>query len=156
MTALSVSTSMISWSAETLSPGWTLIATIVASAIDSPSWGMVIGIFGIKLFGEYLAHFGRDRLRVGPMLAPKIRVIRNRGVLCVEARRRGIEQMESFARDARDHFCCHAAPWERFADAKQSPRARDRREHGIRIERLDRSQIDHFDLDAVGPQFVRN
>src|SRR2546423_15015776 len=47
MTALSVSTSMISWSAETLSPGLTLIETIVASAIDSPSWGIVIGTCGI-------------------------------------------------------------------------------------------------------------
>src|ERR1700720_4452887 len=129
MTALSVSTSMISWSAETLSPGWTLIATIVASAIDSPSCGMVIGIFGIRLFGENLAHFGRDRFRIGPMLAPQIRVIRNRGVLGVEARRRGIEQMEPFARDARDHFRRHAAPRECFADAKQSSCARDRREH---------------------------
>src|ERR1700731_3184333 len=115
MTALSVSTSMISWSAETLSPGLTLIATIVASAIDSPSCGMVIGIFGIKLFGENLAHFGRDRLRVGPMLAPKIGVIRNRRVLRVDARRRGIEQMKTFRRDARDHFRRHAAPRERLA-----------------------------------------
>src|SRR3954465_6971792 len=47
MTALSVSTSMISWSAETVSPGLTLIETIVASAIDSPSCGMVIGTCGI-------------------------------------------------------------------------------------------------------------
>src|SRR5437764_8557876 len=53
MTALSVSTSMISWSAETLSPGWTLIATIVASAMDSPSCGMVIGTFGIIIRPEF-------------------------------------------------------------------------------------------------------
>ncbi len=83
------------------------------------------------------------------MLAPKIRMIRNRRVLGVDARRRGIEQMEAFGCDARDDFGGHAAPRERFADAKQSSRARDRGEHGIGIERLYRAQIDHFDFDSV-------
>ena len=59
-------------------------------------------------------------------------------------------------RDARDHFRRHAAPRERFADAKQSPGARDRREHGVGIERLDAAQIDHFDLDAVGAELLRD
>src|SRR5436305_1130897 len=156
MTALSVSTSMISWSAETLSPGWTLIATMVASAIDSPSCGMVIGTCGINLFGENLAHFGRDRFRVGPMLAPKIRVIRNRGVFGVDPRRCGIEEMESFGCDAGDHFRRHATPRERFADAKQSPGARDRREHRGGIERLHATQIDHLELDALGAELLRD
>ena len=90
------------------------------------------------------------------MLAPKIRVIGNRCVLRVDARRRGIEQMETFGRDARDHFRRHAAPRERFADAKQSAGARDRREHGIGVERLDRAQIDHFDFDAFGAELLRD
>src|SRR5205807_9029529 len=140
------------------SPALTLIATIVASAIDSPSCGMVIGICGIgesvshsersaaesrnpvaqrsvmlrgpstplrfaqddgNSFLKNLAHFGRDRLCVRPVLAPKIRMVRNRGVFRVEARRSGIEQVKALRRDARDHFGGHAAPRERFADAKQ-------------------------------------
>ena len=90
------------------------------------------------------------------MLAPKIRVIGNRRVFGVDARRRGVEQMESFGRDARDHFRGHAAPRERFADAKQPSGARDRSEHGVGIERLDRAQIDHFDFDAVRAELLRD
>src|SRR5439155_22626365 len=36
--------------AATFSPGCTLIETIVASAIDSPSCGMMIGTWGIKFY----------------------------------------------------------------------------------------------------------
>ena len=90
------------------------------------------------------------------MLAPEIRVIRDRRVFGVDARRRGIEQMKSFGRDARDHFRRHAAPRECFADAKQPSGARDRGEHGVGIERLDRAQIDHFDLDAIRAELLRD
>src|SRR5688572_12196442 len=123
MTALSVSTSMISWSADTLSPGCTLMETIVASAIDSPSCGMVIGTCGIKLFGEDLTRLLRDRLRVRSMFAPKIRMIGNRSVFGIDARRGGIKEMKSFSRDARDDFRRHAAPREGLAHAEQSPGA---------------------------------
>src|SRR5947208_17074738 len=101
MTALSVSTSMISWSAETCSPGLTLIDTMVASAMDSPSCGMVIGICGI-LFGENLARFGRDHFGVGPMFAPEIRVIWNRRILGADSRWCGIQEVKTFGCNARD------------------------------------------------------
>ncbi len=58
--------------------------------------------------------------------------------------------------DARDHFRRHAAPWECFADAKQAPRARDRCQHGVGIERFDRAQIDHFDFDSIGAELLRD
>ena len=48
-------------------------------------------------------------------------MIRNRRILGVDSRRRGIEQMETFGRDARDHFGGHAAPGESFADRKSRP-----------------------------------
>src|SRR5512146_1824919 len=56
MVALLVSTSMMSWSAWTESPTWTSRLTTVASAMDSPSWGMMIGIEGM---GQ---HYGVDVL----------------------------------------------------------------------------------------------
>ena len=90
------------------------------------------------------------------MLAPKIWVIRNRSVFRVDARRRGIEQVKALRRNARDHFGGHAAPRKRFADTKQSPGARHRCEHSIGIERLDRSQVDHFDLDPLGAELLRD
>ena len=62
--------------------------------------------------------------------------------------------MKSFRRNARDHFGGHAAPRKRFADTKQSPGARHRCEHSIGIERLDRSQVDHFDLDPLGAELL--
>src|SRR5215470_3969347 len=46
--ALLVSTSMMSWSVWTLSPTLTRKLTIVASAIDSPSCGMMMGMDGIN------------------------------------------------------------------------------------------------------------
>src|SRR6476660_1736810 len=98
---------------------------MVASAIDSPSCGMVIGTFGIRLLGENLACLGRDRLRVWPMLAPKIRMIGNGGVFRVDPRGRGVKQMESLGRDAGNHFRSYSAPRECFAHAKQSPGPRD-------------------------------
>src|SRR6266705_91992 len=45
--ALLVSTSMRSWSAATLSPGWTRKLMMAASAMDSPSCGMMMGMEGI-------------------------------------------------------------------------------------------------------------
>src|SRR5207302_10524822 len=102
MTALLVSTSMISWSAATSSPGFTLISTIVASAIDSPNCGMMIGTCGINLFLEQRARFRSNQFRARPMRAPQTRMIRNRRVFGVHAYPRSIEQMKSFARDARD------------------------------------------------------
>ena len=50
ITALLVSTSATSWSAFTFSPGFTLRRNKVASAIDSPNWGMEIGIWPIFSF----------------------------------------------------------------------------------------------------------
>ncbi len=79
----------------------------------------------LLLFSQDLPGLGRDGLRVGPMLAPKIRMIRNRRVLGIKARRRGVEEMKSFRNDAGDDFCGHAAPRESFSDAKQSAGARD-------------------------------
>src|ERR1044071_2226509 len=62
--------------------------------------------------------------------------------------------MESFGRHPCDHFRGHATPRERFADAKQSSRARDGSEHGVGIERLNRAQIDYFNLDAVPTELL--
>src|SRR5436309_938289 len=112
MTALSVSTSMISWSATTWSPGFTLMETMVASAIDSPSCGMVIGIWGITLLGQNLARFLHDGLRARTVGAPKIRMIGNGRILGVDPCGRGIEQMKSLGGDASNDLRGHTAPGE--------------------------------------------
>ncbi len=44
MVALLVSTSIKSWPASMVSPGFTRKLTMVASAMDSPSCGMMMGI----------------------------------------------------------------------------------------------------------------
>ena len=44
MVALLVSTSIMSWSASTVSPGLTRKLMMVASAMDSPSCGMMMGM----------------------------------------------------------------------------------------------------------------
>src|SRR5439155_12235561 len=125
MTALFVSTSIISSSTKTSSPGFTLMSTIVASAIDSPSCGIMIGTCGIKLFFEERSRFRCDYFRAGPVRAPKIWMIWNRRVFCVDAHGRGVEEVKSFAGDACDHFRGRATPGERFADAKQTSRPRN-------------------------------
>ena len=47
MVALFVSTSMTSWSVVTALPTPTIKRTTVASAMDSPNWGMTIATLGI-------------------------------------------------------------------------------------------------------------
>src|SRR5437588_9452897 len=93
---------------------------MVASAIDSPSCGIMIGTCDIKLFPEKRSRFGGDHFRARTMRAPKIRMIWNRSVFCIDAYRRGVEQMKSFTGHTRDHFRRRAAPRERFANAKQT------------------------------------
>jgi len=83
-------------------------------------------------------------------------MIRDRRVLGVHAPGCGIEQMESFGRDSRDDFRRHATPWERFTYAEQPARASDGSEHGLRIQRLHRSQIDHFDFVTFGAELLRD
>src|SRR5438876_2645960 len=144
MTALFVSTSIISWSSATTSPGLTLISTTVASAIDSPNCGMMIGTCGINLFSKKILRFCCNCFCVRTMRRPQIWMIRNRCVLRVDALRRGIEQMETFARHPRDHFCRRAAPGKRFADAKQASGAGDGGKHSIGVERFNRAKIDNF------------
>src|SRR5438874_12558293 len=129
MTALLVSTSMISWSAATFSPGFTLIETIVASAIDSPSWGMMIGTWGINLFAKYFSRFRCNRFAARPVRRPKIRMVRNGSILGVNPRRRGIEQMETFSGNARDDFGGHATPRKRFGDRQETAGSGDRGQH---------------------------
>ncbi len=52
--ALLVSTSMMSWSVCTGSPTGTSRLTTVASAMDSPSWGMIMGMegMGVRMSGS--------------------------------------------------------------------------------------------------------
>ena len=90
------------------------------------------------------------------MLAPQIRMIRDRRVLRIHPTGRGIEKMKSFGRHARDDLSRHAAPGKCFADAEQPASARDRREHRIRVERFHGAQIDDFDFVALGAQFFRD
>src|SRR5207302_10753603 len=98
------------------------MSTIVASAIDSPSCGMMIGTCAIKLFFEERSRFRGDHLRAGPMRATKICVIWNRRVFCVDAHGRGVEEVKSFAGDTCDHFRGRAATGERFAEAQHMHR----------------------------------
>src|SRR2546423_1372200 len=90
------------------------------------------------------------------MLAPNIRMIGDWRVLGVHSPGRGIEQMKPFARDPRDDLRRHTTPRKCFADAEEPAGARDGSEHGLRIQRLHRPEIDHFDLVTLGTgTFVR-
>ena len=96
------------------------------------------------------------RLRVRPMLAPKIWVIGNRVSFALMRARRGIEQMESFARDARDHFRGHAAPRETLRRRKAIGRSARPTRARCRYRAASRSQIDHFNLDSLGAELLRD
>src|SRR5882757_4253367 len=58
--ALLVSTSMRSWSAMTLSPGWTRKLMMAASAMDSPSCGMMMGMEGILKSSKFQAPISNE------------------------------------------------------------------------------------------------
>ena len=90
--ALLVSTSITSWSSRTFSPGLTSSLITVASAIDSPNCGMIIGTCGMlkniaPLHPDKFARFLGNRLRGRPVRGPKVRVIRDRCILRVQPQR---------------------------------------------------------------------
>src|SRR5665213_3291322 len=100
MVALLVSTSMTSWSAAMQSPGLTRKLTIVASAMDSPNCGMMMGsCFMLHL--QQIPRGGAHALRRGAMHQPKIGMVGNRRILGVEALRRRVQQPKTFRRHAR-------------------------------------------------------
>src|SRR6266487_6534294 len=88
------------------------------------------------------------------MSTPKIWMIRNRRVLRVYPLRRRVEQMKSFAGDARNYFCRDAAKRKRFSHAEQAPRARNRGQHRVGVERFDRAKIDNFDFKTFARQLL--
>src|SRR5438128_1280988 len=105
---------------------------IVASAMDSPSCGIMSGIEGMSRrwsggvmewwsdgfsgsLSEEVAGCGRDAARGGPMGRPKGWMIGDRRIFCVQTLRRRIEQPEPFTGDASNHLGSDPSPWERFA-----------------------------------------
>src|SRR5689334_1278770 len=110
MFALFVSTSTMSWSTWTESPACPRTLTMVASAMDSPNCGMMMGIWGIPAdlgftiydlalcaHGPHCPAVSRSQQFSGSrgdvpggwtMGGPEVRMIRHRGVFGVEALRR--------------------------------------------------------------------
>src|SRR2546423_10103925 len=76
-------------------------------------------------------------------------MVRNGSILGVNSRRRGIEQMETFGRDARDDFGGHATPGERFADRQEPAGSGDGGQHSGGIEWVYRAPIDYFDFETL-------
>jgi hypothetical protein len=68
-------------------------------------------------FSQKFSRGGGDGARGGAVRGPQIRMIWHWRVFRVESLGRRVEQNKSLARDARDDFRRHAAPWPRFADA---------------------------------------
>src|SRR5271157_3002691 len=125
---------MTSWPAATSSPGLTRKLTMVASAMDSPNWGMTMESCFIS-HSQQVARGGADAARGGPVNGPKIGVVGNGRVFRVEALRRSVQQVKSLAGDARDDFGGHPAPRKGFPDAQQPPGARHRGDHRVGIQR---------------------
>src|SRR5260221_12525906 len=101
ITALLVSTSSTSASASTASPGFKTSRTSVASAMDSPSCGMMIGtLIGasnmgvVRLSFEQLAGGGGHGRSGRPVLAPKRGMVGDGRVLGIQPERSGVEQAE--------------------------------------------------------------
>src|ERR1041385_8264 len=74
-------------------------------------------------------------------------------VFGVETLRRGVEKIERFGGDARDHFSGHSAPWERFAHAEDAAGAGDGCDDGVGIERFHTAEIDYFEFGAFAGHF---
>src|SRR5947199_7572335 len=89
------------------------------------------------------------------MRAPEIWMIRDWCILRVETLGCGIKQMKAEICDARDHFSGRTAPGKGFADTEQTSGARNRRKHGVSIERFDCAQVDNFDIESVTREFLR-
>src|ERR1043165_3743918 len=103
---------------------------------------MIIGTSVIVLMSQEFASRFRYAARGRPVRGPKLWMKRDGGVLRIESLWWGIEQSETFAGDARDHFRCYTTPGPRFSDAEQSAGARDRGHHRIGIKWFDGAQID--------------
>src|SRR5664280_3365641 len=102
---------MRSWSASTESPGATRKLIMVASAMDSPSCGMMIGICGIGLVSSNLRFHSKAQQVAGgcgdapacrPVRSPQIRMVRDRCVFRIEPLRRRVQQSKPLADDAGD------------------------------------------------------
>ena len=89
------------------------------------------------------------------MRAPEIWMIGDWCILRVETLGCGIKQMKAEICDARDHFSGRTAPGKGFADTEQTSGARNRRKHGVSIERFDCAQVDNFDIESVTREFLR-
>jgi len=116
---------------------------------------MMMGMDGIGLLAKELAGGGGDTAGRRAMRRPQVRMERDRGVLGVEALRRGVEQAETFARHAGDDFGGNAAQGHGLAHAEEAARARHGSHHGVGVKRSDRPEIDNFDLPSFGRQFLR-
>ena len=90
------------------------------------------------------------------MFSPEIRVIRDRSVFGIETLRGGVEEVETFGRDAGNDLGRDSAPRERFTHAEETAGPRDRGEDGIGVEGLNGPQIDHLDLETFGAQSLRD
>src|SRR5437763_12432820 len=124
----------------------------VASAIDSPSCGMMMGICGI-LRPQKISRRFDNRARGWSMHGPEIGMIRHGGVLRVQTLWRSVEHSERFGGNPRNYLRRDAAPRPRFADAKQSACARDGCDHRVRGERFHRAQINDFNFPTFTAKF---
>ena len=129
---------------------------MVASAMDSPSWGIMMGIFGMmgKLEAEEIAHSGADGFSCGAVSAPEIGVKWDWGIFGVEALGGSVEETETFGGHAGDDFGGDSAPRPGFADGEESAGAGHAGEDGIGVERFDRPKIDDLDFPAFGGEFL--
>ena len=88
------------------------------------------------------------------MDGPKIGVIRDRGVLGIEALGGNIEQAKPLARDPSYHLGRDTSPRPLLTHAEQPSGAGNGGEHRVHVQRLDRAEIDDFDLVAIPGQIV--
>src|SRR5215471_13996672 len=147
---LSVSTSKSGSSAFTVSPTFLYQFATVPSVTVSPSWGMITSICFSVLAGQAALHFGDDaRHRRHHRVLERVGR-RQRHVRGGDADDRALELAENLLLDDRRDLRAPAAQPRVLLDGEHAARARRLGEYRLRIERHERSHVDHGRVDSVG------
>src|SRR5262252_440346 len=147
---LSVSTSKSGSSAFTVSPTFLYQFATVPSVTVSPSCGMITSICFSVLAGQAALHFGDDPRHRRHHHVLELVGRGQRYVRGGDPDDRALELAENLLLDDRRDFRAPAAQSRILLDGEHAARARRLGEYRLRVERHERSHVDHGRVDSVG------
>src|ERR687891_2396955 len=148
LSALSVEISSRGSSAWTVSPGCFFHSRTVASAIDTPIWGIVTSIEPFLVREELTASLPHvlDLRQHGTL---ERRAERDRHVRRGHAHHRAVEILEGLLRDQRGDLGRHATGAGGLLDEHHLARLAHAGEHRVAVVGVERAQVEHLDPGAV-------